>query len=49
MKKGMNISNASTLGLRLINSIATLQLEGELNYSNDKGTMFKLVFKEKII
>ena len=49
MKKGINISNASTLGLRLINSIATLQLEGELHYSNDKGARFKLEFKEKII
>ena len=49
IKKGIDIQNSSTLGLRLINSIATLQLEGELNHSNNKGTMFKLVFKEKII
>jgi len=49
IKKGINISNASTLGLRLINSIATLQLEGQLNHSNEKGTMFQLDFKEKII
>lgn len=49
IKEGIDISNSSTLGLRLINSIATLQLEGDLHYSKENGSIFKLNFKEKII
>jgi len=46
--KDIDISNASTLGLRLINSIASLQMEAKLRLNNDKGTAFTLDFEEKI-
>lgn len=47
ISKNIDISNASTLGLRLINQIAKLQLEGDLSCVNDSGVSYSLLFKEK--
>lgn len=45
LDKKIDIYSSSTLGLRLINSIAKLQLKGSLKYKNKKGAFFKVVFK----
>lgn len=43
----IDIKKTKTLGLKLISNIVRGQLLGELEYSNDKGTMFTIVFECK--
>jgi len=42
--KNIDIHNSNTLGLKLINSISKLQLNGSLEYSKQKGSEFKIIF-----
>ncbi len=42
--KKVDIYNSNTLGLKLINSISTLQLKGSFEYSYKNGAEFKMVF-----
>lgn len=42
--KKIDIKNSSSLGLKLVNSICTLQLEGNLEYVNNHGALFKITF-----
>lgn len=45
LPEDLNIHESSTLGLKLINSLA-IQLEGELEIKSNNGTSFLLKFKE---
>lgn len=45
LPEDLNIQESSTLGLKLINSLA-IQLEGELEIKSNNGTSFLLKFKE---
>jgi len=40
----IDVYTSNTLGLKLINSISKLQLKGTLDYSNKKGSKFKITF-----
>lgn len=42
----INIHTTSSLGLKLIDSIGTLQLHGEVKYSYDNGAVFTLFFQQ---
>lgn len=44
LPKNINMDNPDTLGLKLIKSIAKLQLDGTLSYKNKKGLKFKITF-----
>ena len=44
ISENIDIHSSNTLGLRLINSIAKIQLKGKLKYKNKKGSFFKIVF-----
>ncbi len=43
--KDFDVQNATSLGLRLVNSLVD-QLDGTLELQNDEGTTFKIVFTE---
>jgi len=45
LPENLNPNNAETLGLQLTNSLIS-QLEGAMEFSKDKGTKFKVSFKE---
>lgn len=42
--KKIDLKNSQTLGLKLINSICTLQLHGKVEYISNHGAMFKITF-----
>ncbi|UTJ07162.1 histidine kinase dimerization/phosphoacceptor domain -containing protein [Arcobacter roscoffensis] len=42
--KKIDVKNSQTLGLKLINSICTLQLHGKVEYISNHGAMFKITF-----
>lgn len=44
IKDSINIYESNTLGLKLINTISTLQLKGSLKYSYKNGALFKITF-----
>lgn len=44
LKEDFQIEETDTLGLNLINSIATIQLNGKLNIVNSKGTQLSITF-----
>ena len=44
IKDSINIYESNTLGLKLINTISTLQLKGALKYSYKNGALFKITF-----
>lgn len=44
INEGIDIYNSNTLGLKLINSISTLQLKGTFEYSYQNGAIFKIIF-----
>jgi len=44
LNKDITIEHASTLGLKLIHSIAKLQLRGKINYEYLKGSIFSIEF-----
>lgn len=45
LPKDLNINKTKSLGLRLISSISTSQLLGEIEYKNDNGAKFIIKFK----
>lgn len=44
INKNIDIYNSNTLGLKLINSISTLQLKGKFEYIYQDGAIFKITF-----
>ena len=44
LDENIDISNSSTLGLKLINTICKLQLNGDIKYSYKKGAIFEIEF-----
>ncbi|MBF0456689.1 MAG: response regulator [Nitrospirae bacterium] len=43
---GIDLKNAKTLGLRLVNALVVEQLEGTLEFNSNNGASFWIVFKE---
>lgn len=43
--ENIDIYNCDSLGLKLVNSICTLQLHGKIQYQNQKGAIFKITFQ----
>lgn len=46
MPPDFEIKKTSSLGLRLVNMLSTLQLKGAFEYSYDQGSVFKVRFQE---
>ncbi len=46
MPHDFDFDNAATLGLQMVKGLAEEQLSGEINLSIDRGTEFKMVFKD---
>lgn len=43
---GIDLKNAKTLGLRLVNALVVEQLDGTLEFDSNNGTSFRIFFKE---
>ncbi|NEP51876.1 MAG: PAS domain S-box protein [Moorea sp. SIO3C2] len=44
IREGIDLDNPKTLGLRLVNTLATKQLQGEVELDTSHGVMFKINF-----
>lgn len=44
LEEEIDLNRSKTLGLKLINSISKLQLNGEISYSYEEGSLFKIIF-----
>lgn len=44
LPENFDLKNSNTLGLKLINSISTLQLKGKCEYKYEKGAVFEIIF-----